>query len=118
MHFEPNKFIESNKCSKTLPFNSNTHVSQSIYVNGQKFKEVSNTKFLGVVLDDKLDWAPRIHELNKKLRSTAAQISSIRHWIPEEQYLKIYYALFESHLTYGISVWGGVCDSKLDKKFL
>ena len=36
---------------------------------------------------------------------------------PEEQYLKIYHALFESHLTYGISVWGGVCDSKLDRIF-
>ena len=117
MHFEPNKLIESNSCSRTLPFVSNNHVSQAIYVNGQKLKEVSNTKFLGVVLDNKLDWAQHIHELNKKLRSAAALISSIRHWIPEEQYLKIYHALFESHLTYGISVWGGVCDSKLDKIF-
>ena len=57
-------------------------------------------------------------KLNKKLRSAAALLSKVRHWIPEEHYLKMYHALFESHLTYGISVWGGVSDSKLNKIFI
>ena len=39
-NFEPNKLPESNNCSRTLPFASNNHVSQAIYVNGQKMKEV------------------------------------------------------------------------------
>ena len=45
-------------------------------------------------------------------------LSKIRYWIPKEHYLKIYHALFESQLTYGISVWGGVSDSKLNKIFV
>ena len=117
MHFQPNKLSESNNCSRTIPIVSNNHVSKAIYINGQKLKEVSETKFLGVIIDNKLDWTSHIHELNKKLRSAAALISKIRHWIPEEHYLKIYHALFESHLTYGISVWGGISDSRLNKNF-
>ena len=80
-------------------------------------KEVRDTKFLGVILDNELDWSCHIHELNKKLRSAAALLSKVRHWIPREHYLNIYNALVESHLTYGISVWGGVSDSKLNKIF-
>ena len=117
MYFKPNKLPESTNCSRTVPIVSNDHISKAIYINGQKLKEVSNTKFLGVILDNKLDWSSHIHELNKKLRTAAALISKIRHWIPEEHYLKIYHALFESHLTYGISVWGGVSDSKLNRIF-
>ena len=117
MHFQPRKLTESHNCSRTIPFVGNKHMTRAIYINGQQLKEVSETKFLGVILDNKLDWTSHIHHLNKKLRSAAALLSRIRHWIPEEQYLKIYHALFESHLTYGISVWGGVSDSKLNKIF-
>ena len=117
MHFQPRKLTESSYCSRTIPFVGNRHISKAIYINGQQLKEVSETKFLGVILDNKLDWNSHIHHLNKKLRSAAALLSRIRHWIPEEHYLKIYHALFESHLTYGITVWGGVSDSNLNKIF-
>ena len=30
----------------------------------------------------------------------------------------LYHTLFESHLTYGISVWGGVSNTQLDKLFI
>ena len=115
MYFQPKAFSESENCSRTVPFVGNNHVSKAIYINGQKLKEVRDTKFLGVILDNELDWSCHIHELNEKLRSTAAFLRKVRHWIPKEHYLKIYHALFESHLTYGISVWGGVSDSKLNK---
>ena len=117
MHFRPKAFSESKNCSRTVPFVGNNHVIKAIYINGQKLKEERDTKFLGVILDNELDWSCHIHELNKKLRSAAALLSKVRHWIPKEHYLKIYHALFESHLTYGISVWGGVSDSKLNKIF-
>ena len=73
---------------------------------------------MGVILDNDLDWSCHIHELNKKLRSAAALLSKVKYWIPKEHYLKIYHALFESHLTYGISVWDGVSDSKLNIIFI
>ena len=34
-----------------------------------------------------------------------------------EHYLKLYHALSESHLAYGISVWGGVPDTKINAIF-
>ena len=37
--------------------------------------------------------------------------------IPETEYMKIYYALFLSHLTYCITVWGGIPSYRLAKIF-
>ena len=40
MNFQPKAFSESEKCSKTVPFVGNNHVSKAIDINGQKLKEV------------------------------------------------------------------------------
>ena len=62
MHFQPKAFSVSDNCSRTVPFVGNIHVSKAIYINGQKLKEVRNTKVLGVILDNELDWSCHIHE--------------------------------------------------------
>ena len=116
MHFEPSNGTDNN-CSRSMPFVSNSHLSKSIYINGKPLKEVYDIKFLGVVIDNKLSWSAHIQYLVKKLRSAAALLSRIRHWVPVEHYLKLYHALFESHLVYGISVWGGVPNNKMDEIF-
>ena len=40
------------------------------------------------------------------LRSVSGAICRIRHSIPSDYYKNLYSALFESHLSFGISVWG------------
>ena len=52
MHFQPEAFSESENCSRTLPIVGNNHASKAIYINGQQLKEVRDTKFLGVILDN------------------------------------------------------------------
>ena len=116
MHFEPS-FERNDKCSRTTPFVSNRHTSKAIYINGIPIKKVSETKFLGVIIDDKLSWHAHIEYLAKKLRSTAAVLCRIRHYIPKENFKNLYYALFESHLSYGITVWGGISKTNIQKIF-
>ena len=88
-----------------------------IRINGHVIKEVTETKFLGVTFDSKLSWIPHINNLHKKLKSATGIIRKIRQYIPKAQYKSIYHTLFESHMTYGISVWGGVAKTHLDKLF-
>ena len=44
-------------------------------------------------------------------------IKRIRKFIPRRFYSQLYYSLFQSHLVFGISAWGGACSSKLVKVF-
>ena len=104
MHFLPKKDV-SGTCARSLPFVGNSDESNTIYINNKPIKEVDEVKFLGVIIDNNLNWSAHIKYLVKKLRSAAATLSRIRHWIPKDNYLTIYHALFESHLTYGITVW-------------
>ena len=43
-----------------------------------------------------------------ELKSSLVVIKRIIKYIPKSQYMNIYNSLFISHLTYGISAWGGI----------
>ena len=116
MHFEPSS-EQKESCSRTAPFVSNKDVSQMIYINNCAIRKVKEIQFLGVIIDDKLNWSAHIEYLAKKLRSASAVLCRIRECVPKENYMNLYYSLFESHLTYGITVWGGVCKSRLEQIF-
>ena len=59
---------------------------------------------------------PHLQYSIKKARSITGAICRIRKSIPADLYLKLYNALFESHLSYGISVWGVAIKEKSDDK--
>ena len=86
-------------------------------INGQKIPQVHSTKFLGVVLDNRLLWEDHVADLENKLKSSLVVIKRIIKYIPKSQYINIYNSLFISHLTYGISAWGGIPPYKLEKLF-
>ena len=52
-----------------------------------------------------------------KLSSSIVVIKRIRKFIPKDGFLKIYNALFKSHISYCISSWGGVSEYKLKTLF-
>ena len=78
-----------------------------------KLKRVTEVKFLGEVIDDRLSWEPQIKQLKGKLLSSIVVIKRIRKFIPKDEYLKIYNTLFKSHISYCIDSWGGVSEYKL-----
>ena len=71
-------------------------------------KEVTETRFLGVTFDTQLNWDAHITQLQKKLKVSFATIKRISEYIPSSNHKDIYHTLFEFHLSYCISVWGGL----------
>ena len=60
-------------------------------------------------IDYELKWQSHIDNVYKKLKSAAGMLAHIRHNndnIPPENYKTLYFALFESHLSYCITVFG------------
>ena len=86
-------------------------------LGNQKLKKVDQVKFLGVIIDDNLNWEPHIHHLRQKLNSSIIMLKRIIKFVPKSEYMKIYDALFKSHLSYCISSWGAIPDSKLQGIF-
>ena len=114
MYFRPNfNYIKRMKCARSECYDPTLALS----VNGQKVKQFDKIKFLGVIIDNQLSWNDQIKYVENKLMSTIVLIKRIKKFIPSSHYFKIYHSLFISHLTYGISCWGGICPSKLIKMF-
>lgn len=89
----------------------------ALQINGVIIPEVESTKFLGVMIDNKLTWIPQIESLHKKLKSSTGMLRRMRDFIPKENYKTLYYALFESHLTYCITVFGHVAKIHSERLF-
>ena len=113
IHFQPNLSRANLTCARTRAYDREC----SLLINNNKIKKVRSAKFLGVIIDEKLNWEAHIEHLEAKLNSCIIMIKRIKHCVPRSEYLKIYNALFMSHLSYCISCWGGVPDYKLSKIF-
>ena len=96
MYFTPNK--------KQVP----DPEGRTLEIDGIPLKPESKTKFLGVTIDNKLSWIPHIENIAKKLQSACGRIYRIKSCLPKNLYKQIYHTLFESHLAFNITVWGGV----------
>ena len=107
MHFDPSR-------KDSLDINADNF---TLTINKTVIKQVTETKFLGVIIDNKLSWSPHIKQLTTKLRSCTGRLYGIKNLIPKHLHKDIYHTLFESHLVYGISVWGGVSQNKLKPLF-
>ena len=120
IYFNPRpNVIDSASCERARPFvGRNSEQEHLLNINGRIIPQVTEIKFLGVILDEDLSWMPHIEYLVKKLKVSVGGLCRIRHVVPESLYESLYHTLFESHLCYGISVWGGVTHDKLEKLFV
>ena len=111
--------INMNKCcyihfKPTSRLQDQPYPNFQLAINNTVIKQVTHTKFLGVTIDDKLSWDQHIIDLRRKLCYSVSTLNRIKHYIPDNLHKDLYYTLFESHLSYCISVFGGVSMSKLN----
>ena len=88
-----------------------------IILDGNVIKKVSETRFLGVIIDENLNWSAHLKQLATKLRSCTGRLCRIMQFVPKEMYIELYNTLFQSHLSFGISVWGGLSRNQLSPIF-
>ncbi len=108
MHFNPFK-------TETNPKEQTKH---SLNIEETVLEKVQETRFLGVIIDDQLSWTPHINDLTKRLKYHIGSINRIKDNIPKHLHKNLYHTLFESHLLYGIAVWGWESYTKLEPLFI
>eukprot|EP00116_Pleurobrachia_bachei_P000488 sb/3460750/ len=82
--------------------------------DGTTIEQVKQFKFLGIEISDSLTWEAHIKSVSTKLHRNLGSIYRLRKSLPKQLKIPVYYALFQSHINYSISVWGsGGCMNKL-----
>mgnify|MGYP001804967024 CR=1 FL=1 len=75
-----------------------------------------STKFLGIVLDDAINFKCHISELRRKLNF--AILRCARPFLDEKTMVSLYYAYFYPHLIYGIEFYGHAANCHLNQIYL
>ncbi len=76
-------------------------------LNKIKIYESPKIKYLGVILDPFLSWKHHINELTKKLNRVIGMIYKIRYNCTRSVLRSLYFSLFNSHLSYGLTSTDG-----------
>ena len=88
----------------------------TLKINRTVIHESKKIKYLGLIVDEKLTWRYHHFELRKKLSSTIGIINKLKKMkIRTNVLVSIYFALFQSYLSYGLNAWGNSDKSLLDK---
>ena len=80
-----------------LLFNKSAADNYKITFHDYKLERKSNTKFLVIIIDDKLLWRDHINSLVVKLSRDVASLTVGSYSLPQSCLLTLYYAFFYSH---------------------
>jgi len=126
-----NDWLQINKLSlnvdktKYMLFH-NTQKKMSLYehlklqFNGVTIERTPHFNFLGIVINENLNWTDHITHLSSKINPVVGLLRRLKYQLPTKILKMIYNSLILSRLHYGNILWGGQPASliKLNKKAL
>ena len=75
-------------------------------INKVPIQQVDNTKFLGVIIDDNLNWSNPMSYINSKIAKGIGIICRARKFFSKSAQINLYYAFTFPYLIYCVEIWG------------
>ena len=76
---------------------------------------ITNTRYLGVQIDNQLNWVKHIDTIKVKANRDIRLIKYSKKYLPPEILNQMNRGIVEPHLSYCCSAWGCCSESKIDK---
>ena len=86
-----------------------------MFISGTKLKETTEVKYLGVIIDNKLNWKGHLESLHTKLTQSIGIIGKVGYFLPAQNLKSLFYSFFYSHVSYCITTWGSPDTKRLTK---
>ena len=114
--------VESSDDGRTdIDINTGEHttITQKINVifDDVSLERVNSTKFLGVIIDENLNWKHHIDAISKTISRNIGMLTKLKHYVPGYILYSLYCTLVLPYVNYGISIWGNTYKVYLDKIF-
>ena len=71
-----------------------------ILINGTQLQEVSSTKYLGLIIDNKLKWIDHIAHVKKKISRGIGIITRVRPFVNKKCLSNLYHAFIYPYLLF------------------
>jgi len=95
------------KTSYMIVTDQNIDVVPSLCVANVDINLVVQSNFLGIKIDNKLNFKHHVDDLCKQVARTIGMMYRISYLVPPPVRKKIYYSLLYSKVSYGVVAWGG-----------
>ena len=100
-------FIEFNRKSTDVEYNlSILHYKCDNFQYSHKFERVTKCKFLGVIINQNLDWKDHIKHVKKQGSQAIGALYSAKSAVPQKILRSLYFALVQPYFVYTLPLWG------------
>ena len=86
---------------------------EAILLDNTIIKQVTFTKFLGIIIDDKLKWIHHTSYIKNTISKGMCIILKARKIMKRKVLLQLYYSFVIPYLIYCVEIWGNVSDIHL-----
>ena len=107
-----NKLSINKRKTKAMVFHTPQRriLHPSIRIDNTDIEYVTQFNFLGIIIDKNLNWKAHKDMISKRISKFIGVINKLKNTIPQSALLHIYNSLVQSHLTYGMLLWGRKCN--------
>ena len=92
----------------------NKHVS-NIKIDGNNIQQVNKAKFLGIIIEQHLNWATHISHLCNVIARNVGILQKLQYFVPTYVLKILYHSLILSHLQYCTLLWANSYYSHIQK---
>ena len=89
----------------------------TVKINNQTLNKVKSTKFLGVIIDEFLNWAEHINTVKTKISRGIGILCKARRVLKTSTLVTLYYSFVYPYINYCIEVRGGASDKSIKSLF-
>ena len=112
-------WCDANRLSLNIPKTSTTlftfsnFEAQNVLIDNIPLATVSKSNFLGICVDNKLNFSSHIQNICSKLSKSTGIFYKLKHYVPQSVLIQLYYSLIYPYLIYGNILWGSTYTTHL-----
>ena len=80
-----------------------------VKINSSQITRVNKTQFLGIMIDEQLNWKEQIHQVQTGLSRITGVMYRANHVLGTASLLTLYHSLFLPIMGYSCDIWGNAC---------
>ena len=84
-----------------------------LFLNNTEIEQKTCTKFLGVIVDENLNWKAHIKQCKAKLACSLYALNTAKRLLNQYTRHMLYYSMIYPYLTYGVLLWGSASKTSL-----
>jgi hypothetical protein len=87
--------------------NKRGSMTKHVLIDNHGLLQVRSTRFLGVIINERLSWSEHVSYINRKIAKGIGIICKSRKVLNQATCVSLYYAFIYPFLNYCVEVWGG-----------